>query len=169
MKIFTIGFTQSGGAEEFFRSLELAKVKKILDVRLNNNSQLAGFTKRDDLRYFAKIHHIDYEHLPILTPSEEILKGFRRKAKPKSEFGRAWKEYESLFVGLMASRAIEKKLEKEKLIGGCLLCSEHQPHYCHRRLVLDYLSKYWEFEIEHIVTESQKKLLKSVNIFGCGT
>lgn len=51
IKIYTIGFTQTS-AEQFFDRLIKAGVKKIVDARLNNRSQLAGFAKQEDLKYF---------------------------------------------------------------------------------------------------------------------
>ncbi len=62
MKLFTIGFTKTT-AESFFSRLSQAGVKKVIDIRLNNASQLAGFAKKTDLIYFLKtICGIDYEH-----------------------------------------------------------------------------------------------------------
>ena len=144
MKIFTIGFTKKN-AETFFTRLKNAKVKKLVDVRLNNVSQLAGFTKRDDLRYLSKeICHIDYVHLPDLAPTKDILDAYK---KHKGD----WNLYEDQFLDLMRSRHIEEKIPREILDGGCLLCSEEKPHHCHRRLVAEYLKEKWgDVEIEHI-------------------
>ncbi|OIP29535.1 MAG: hypothetical protein COW04_02920 [Deltaproteobacteria bacterium CG12_big_fil_rev_8_21_14_0_65_43_10] len=144
MKIFTIGFTKKS-AESFFTKLQLAGVKRIVDVRLNNVSQLAGFTKRDDLRYFTKvICNIDYVHLPNLAPTQDILDAYK---KCKGD----WGLYESQFLELMTMRQIEDKISREVLDGGCLLCSEDKPHHCHRRLVAEYLKEKWgDVEIDHI-------------------
>jgi len=144
MKIFTIGFTKKS-AESFFTKLQLAGVKRIVDVRLNNVSQLAGFTKRDDLRYFTKvICNIDYVHLPNLAPTQDILDAYK---KCKGD----WGLYESQFLELMTRRQIEDKISREVLDGGCLLCSEDKPHHCHRRLVAEYLKEKWgDVEIDHI-------------------
>ena len=145
MKIFTIGFTKKS-AETFFTRLRAAGVRRLVDVRLNNISQLAGFTKRDDLRYFAKaICNIDYVHLPELAPTAEILDPYK-KAKNGD-----WALYERQFLDLMRSRHIETTMSREVLDGGCLLCSEETPHHCHRRLVAEYLKEHWQdVEIEHI-------------------
>ena len=145
MKIFSIGFTKKS-AETFFNSLRGAGVKRLVDVRLNNVSQLAGFTKREDLRYFTKaICGIDYVHVPDLAPTQEILDAFK---KLKGD----WGLYERQFLALMAARRIEETLSRELLAGGCLLCSEEQPHHCHRRLVAEYLLKKWgDVEIEHLL------------------
>jgi uncharacterized protein (DUF488 family) len=145
MKIFTIGFTKKS-AEVFFTRLKSAGVKRLVDVRLNNVSQLAGFTKRDDLRYFTKaICNIDYVHLPELAPTVEILDPYK-KAKNGD-----WALYERQFLDLMRSRHIESTVSRDVLDGGCLLCSEEKPHHCHRRLVAEYLKEHWGgVEIEHI-------------------
>jgi uncharacterized protein (DUF488 family) len=145
MKIFTIGFTKKS-AETFFTRLMNAGVKRLIDVRLNNVSQLAGFTKKDDLRYFTRaICNIDYVHLPELAPTAEILDPYK-KAKNGD-----WQLYEHQFLDLMRSRHIESTVAREMLDGGCLLCSEEKPHQCHRRLVAEYLKEHWpDVEIEHI-------------------
>lgn len=145
MKIFTIGFTKKS-AESFFTSLQKAGVKRLIDVRLNNVSQLAGFTKRNDLRYFTKsILHVDYVHKPELAPTQDILNAYK---KQKGD----WDLYEHQFLDLMKSRRIEETVPCELLDGGCLLCSEEKPHHCHRRLVAEYLKEKWgDVEIEHIL------------------
>jgi len=145
VKLFTIGFTQKS-ASKFFTSLKDAGVKRVVDVRLNNNSQLAGFSKKEDLAYFLKeIADIDYVHLPELAPTQDILDAYK---KHKGE----WGEYEHRFVDLIAKREIEKKINPELLQQGCLLCSEHLPHHCHRRLVAEYLNSKWGgIETKHLV------------------
>ena len=149
MKLFTIGFTKKK-AKDFFESLRKSGVKKVVDVRLNNVSQLAGFAKRDDLRYFLGEFGIGYEHRPELAPTKDILDAYKlRPKKPKvgaiaSSVGMEWPEYERKFLDLMKAREIEKKIQPAELEGGCLLCSEDKPHHCHRRLVAEYLGKYWK-------------------------
>lgn len=144
MKIFTIGFTRKS-AETFFTRLMNAGVKRLVDVRLHNVSQLAGFTKKDDLRYFTSaICNIDYIHLPELAPTADILDPYK-KAKNGD-----WQLYEQQFLDLMRSRHIET-MSRELLDGGCLLCSEEKPHHCHRRLVAEYLNEHWrDIHIEHL-------------------
>ena len=138
--LYTIGFTKKK-AGYFFGKLQQAGVKRVLDVRLNNVSQLAGFAKKDDLVYFLKqLGGMDYIHLEELAPTQEILDAYKKK---KGD----WEVYEKQFLGLMKQRRIEEKLSKETLDGGCLLCSEDKPHHCHRRLVAEYLQKKWEREI----------------------
>lgn len=143
MKLFTIGFTKTT-AEKFFARLSTAHVKKLVDVRLNNVSQLAGFAKREDLRYFAKaLCDADYEHLPELAPTQDILDDYKNSKG-------AWSVYAEKFLDLMARRKIEN-IDRSRLDGGCLLCSEDKPHHCHRRLVAEYLKGKWDdVEIEHL-------------------
>jgi len=126
--------------------LQKAGVKRIVDVRLNNISQLAGFTKMDDLRYFLKaIGNIGYVHLPILAPTQEMLDAYK---KQKGD----WSAYEKEFLELMANRHIEDKVSREVLNEGCLLCSEDTPEHCHRRLVAEYLTKHWpDVQTEHLL------------------
>ena len=144
MKIFTIGFTKKS-AESFFTKLQCAGVKRLIDVRLNNVSQLAGFTKQDDLRYFAKtICNIDYVYLSDLAPTKDILDAYRKNDCD-------WKVYERKFLDLLKMRRIDEKVSRDLLDGGCLLCSEDKPLHCHRRLVVEYLKEKWgQVEIEHI-------------------
>ena len=145
IKIYTIGFTQKS-AEQFFGTLIKAGVKKIVDARLSNSSQLAGFAKKDDLRYFLKaLGNIDYIHMPILAPTEEIFTEFK---KNKGD----WQTYEKKFLALMTKRRIENVINPTELDKSCMLCSEHLPKQCHRRLVVEYLKKKWgKVDIEHLV------------------
>jgi len=145
IKINTIGFTKTS-AEEFFGKLIKAGVRKIIDVRLNNSSQLAGFAKKGDLKYFLKaIGNIDYIHMSVFAPSEEILAEYKKK---KGD----WHTYEKKFLALMEERRIENVVSPDELDRTCLLCSEHFPKHCHRRLVAEYLKNKWgNVEIEHLV------------------
>lgn len=143
MKIFTIGFTQTS-AENFFGRLKKSGAKKVVDVRLNNKSQLAGFAKRDDLRFFSKeICGVSYEHELRLAPTQEMLDELKKR-------GGTWADYEGKFVSLMGERKIET-MRPDDLDGVCLLCSEAKPHHCHRRLVAEYLSHKWSgIDIIHL-------------------
>jgi uncharacterized protein (DUF488 family) len=144
MKVYTIGFTKTS-AESFFTRLQKAGVKKVLDVRLNNVSQLAGFAKKNDLRYFLKaICGIEYTHRPELAPTQEVLDAYKKH-------GGQWVDYEKRFLELMANRRIEHTVSPEAVDGACLLCSEDKPHHCHRRLVAEYLKEKWGgLEIVHL-------------------
>jgi uncharacterized protein (DUF488 family) len=113
-------------------------VKKVIDVRLHNTSQLAAFAKADDLAYFLKaIGDIEYVHQPLLAPTDDMLKAFK---KQKGN----WSVYQSRFLELMKERQIEEKFQPALFDRSCLLCSEAKPHYCHRRLVCEYLNERWD-------------------------
>lgn len=144
MKISTIGFTKTT-AEDFFGRLSRSGAKRVVDVRLNNVSQLAGFAKKNDLRYFLReICGMDYVHVPMLAPTQDILDELK---KNKGD----WTIYEYKFLDLMKKREIEKRLDPHVIDDGCLLCSEDKPHYCHRRLVAEYLRDSWGgVEIVHL-------------------
>lgn len=144
MKLYTIGFTKTT-AESFFSRLSKAGVKKVVDVRLNNVSQLAGFAKKQDLQYFLKaICGIDYEHRPELAPGQDLLDAY------KKDRGN-WTIYERKFLDLMAKRKIEETIPRSAVDEACLLCSEDKPHHCHRRLVAEYLKEKWgDLDIIHL-------------------
>jgi uncharacterized protein (DUF488 family) len=141
---FTIGFTQKS-AEEFFSKLKNPAIRRVVDVRLNNSSQLAGFAKRDDLAFFLKgLCDVEYIHIPELAPTKDILDAYKKHNGD-------WNVYEREFIDLMVKRAIEKSVPKDLIDNGCLLCSEHLPKHCHRRLVVEYLAKHWgEIRTEHL-------------------
>ncbi len=143
MRIFTIGFTKSS-AQHFFARLRDSGAKRLVDVRLNNVSQLSGFAKRDDLRYFSDaLCGMEYEHLPDLAPTKEMFEEFKVRRGD-------WNTYAARFLDLITRRRIEM-IDKEKIEGGCLLCSEDKPHHCHRRLVAEYLATKWpDVEIVHL-------------------
>jgi uncharacterized protein (DUF488 family) len=144
MRIFTIGFTKSS-AESFFTRLQKAGVKRVVDVRLHNSSQLAGFAKQDDLRYFLNaIAGIEYLHQPDLAPTPELFDAYKKKGGP-------WAAYARKFLDLIASRRIERTVASDVIDGSCLLCSEDNPEHCHRRLVAEYLQSKWDHvEITHL-------------------
>lgn len=145
INVTTIGFTKSS-AKVFFDRLLNAGVKKIVDVRLHNTSQLSGFAKADDLAYFLeKIGDIQYIHQPILAPTDNILKAYK---KDKGD----WGIYQGRFLQLMEERKIERRLSPKMFEGACLLCSEDTPHHCHRRLVCEYLNDKWgsPLEVRHL-------------------
>ena len=145
LRLFTIGFTQKS-AEQFFTLLQRAGVRRVVDVRLNNVSQLAGFSKRDDLRFFLRtIAGIEYVHHPDLAPTQEMLDAFK---KQKGD----WAEYERRFLALMTDRRIETTATEQLHNCDCLLCSEHEPDCCHRRLVCDYLAAHGvDLEVMHLL------------------
>jgi uncharacterized protein (DUF488 family) len=113
-------------------------IRRLLDVRLNNVSQLAGFSKRDDLRYFLReLCAADYIHEPLLAPTQELLDEYRKRKG-------SWEDYERRFLALMRERGVERRIERRLFeIPTVLLCSEATAEKCHRRLVLEYLQSHW--------------------------
>lgn len=145
VKVFTIGFTKKS-ARHFFSVLRRVGVSRVIDVRLNNASQLAGFAKKQDLEFFLReLVQIEYEHCTDLAPTQDMLDRF------KKQHGE-WRDYERAFIELMARRKIEQMVSPDLLENACLLCSEHLPHRCHRRLVVEYLNNVWggRLHIEHL-------------------
>lgn len=144
INLYTIGFTKKT-AQQFFETLVNSGVKRVIDTRLNNVSQLAGFAKRKDLEYFLKsISNIEYVHILDMAPTKDILDEYK---KNKGD----WETYEQKFLRLIRDRKIEKQVSQEFLSDSCLLCSEAKPHHCHRRLVAEYLSDRLEdISIHHL-------------------
>lgn len=144
MKVYTIGFTKKS-ARVFFGILGETGARSLVDVRLNNVSQLAGFAKRDDLAYFLRaIVEMDYLHEPLLAPTKDMLDDYKKHGTP-------WAIYEERFLDLMRERQVEKTIAPQLIDNSVLLCSEEKPHQCHRRLVAEYLSKCWgDLQIQHL-------------------
>lgn len=142
--LFTIGFTKKN-AKTFFETLRDAGVKKLIDIRLNNKSQLAGFTKQDDLKYFLKkILDIEYIHVLEFAPTDDILTAYKKKEID-------WTEYEKRFNNLIKERKIENIFIPSELNRWCLMCSEPLPNKCHRRLVAEYLkNKLSSITLQHL-------------------
>ncbi|MBZ6134424.1 DUF488 domain-containing protein [Streptomyces olivaceus] len=145
MKIYTIGFTKKS-AEKFFGLLRTSGATTLVDVRLNNVSQLAGFAKRDDLKFFlAELCGMGYTHRPDLAPTQAILDDYKKQ-------GTGWDTYENRFLKLMEQRTIEDVVPQGLIDNAVLLCSEDKAHHCHRRLVADYLADRWgSVTVEHLV------------------
>ena len=145
MEIYSIGFTKKSAAE-FFGALKEHGIRRLLDVRLNNTSQLAGFAKQADLAFFLKeICGARYEHEPLLAPTQEMLDEYRKLKG-------GWPQYEQRFLELMRARQIESALRPSYFDDRTvLLCSESTPECCHRRLVLEYLAAHWpQMKIVHL-------------------
>ncbi|CAM00214.1 hypothetical protein SACE_0878 [Saccharopolyspora erythraea NRRL 2338] len=117
----------------------------LVDIRLNNVSQLAGFAKRDDLRYFlGELCGMSYTHRPDLAPTQPMLDDYKKQRT-------GWAMYENRFLELMEQRRIEDAVPREQFGNAVLLCSEDKPHHCHRRLVAEYLAQHWDnVAIEHL-------------------
>jgi uncharacterized protein (DUF488 family) len=137
-RIYTIGFTKKG-AKEFFGLLERAGVERLIDVRRRNRSQLSGFAKRDDLRFFLdELLDVDYEHRVDLAPSSELLDDWRDDRID-------WETFEERFLDALSRREVDEALERSSFdTPTALLCSEHEPDRCHRRLVVEYLDDRWD-------------------------
>jgi uncharacterized protein (DUF488 family) len=144
MNVFTIGFTKKP-AERFFGLLQEARVERVLDVRRSNQSQLAGFAKRDDLRFFlAAIAGIDYLHLPDLAPSRALLDAYRARQL-------SWDDYARRYRALLVERDVLSSLPRTLVDGGCFLCSEHLPDRCHRALLVEHLAVQWpDLRVTHL-------------------
>ncbi|MFC1806600.1 DUF488 family protein [Planctomycetota bacterium] len=143
MRICTIGF-RGKSAREFFGLLRTAGVEKLLDIRRRNQSQLAGFTKGRDLEYFLKAcFAIEYEHVPMFAPSEELLSEYRRRLGRRKKNEAAWAFYVERFSSEVAARPIVERFGQatDRLDTVCLLCSEKAPECCHRRLVAEYVKE----------------------------
>jgi uncharacterized protein (DUF488 family) len=142
--LYTIGFAEKS-AEKFFSLLREAGVKRIIDTRLSPDSQLSGFAKAKDLKFFAReLCGIGYEHRIDFAPTKELLNQIRSREI-------TWPEYERQYIKLLKDRKIDPKAELERLNECCLLCSEHNPQQCHRRLLAEYLSQGEEVEIIHLM------------------
>lgn len=137
MEVYTIGFTRKSAAA-FFGLLQRHGIRRLIDVRLNNVSQLAGFAKKDDLAFFLReLCGADYVHEPLLAPNQEMLDAYK-KAKG------SWDDYERAFLRLMAERRIEERIDRGLFaMPSVLLCSEPTAEQCHRRLVVEYLQSKW--------------------------
>lgn len=144
MKLYTIGFSKKN-AKHFFELIKKNNIKKVIDIRLNNKSQLAGFTKKDDLKYFLKeICNTEYVHYDFLAPTKTLLNNFKKGII-------TWEEYKNEYTKLLKERDIIKKIDVNILNNSCLLCSEASPEFCHRRLLSEYFAQEFEgLEIIHL-------------------
>jgi uncharacterized protein (DUF488 family) len=144
---FTIGFTQKN-AKKFFELLKMNNISRVVDIRINNSSQLAGFAKGDDLEYFLKtVADIDYVYMPELAPTKELLKEYRDKKA-------TWADYETKYIALLKNRNIADGVRIEDFNNNCFLCSEHLAQQCHRRLLVEFLkdhNKEKEITIKHLI------------------
>jgi uncharacterized protein (DUF488 family) len=144
MRLLTIGFTKKS-AEQFFTTIKTAGVKRVLDIRLKRDSQLAGFAKERDLRFLLPaLCSVEYRVVPELAPTPELLAAYKKQ-------GATWESYEREFKQLLAQRRPEQTLDKSMFDGACLLCSEATPEQCHRRLVAEHLQRCWgDVEVKHL-------------------
>ncbi len=138
MEIYTIGFTQRS-AQDFFGSLRGAGIRRLIDTRLNNTSQLAAFAKRDDLAFFLReLVGADYQEEPLLAPTQELLDAYKKRRID-------WAEYERSYEGLLTERDVARTLDRALFeVPAVLLCSERTPEHCHRRLAVEHLASRWD-------------------------
>lgn len=145
VKLYTIGFTKRS-AEDFFSTLQVNSVRAVIDTRLNNVGQLAGFSKRDDLKFFSqRILSARYEHLQLTAPTEAMLKAYKSGAM-------SWASYADEYRNLLETRRVSDHIKLRELDHSCLLCSEHSPQYCHRRILAEYLAEKFsgQIEVQHL-------------------
>ena len=153
--LFTIGYTKKS-LKEFVGLLTKEEVEKVVDVRLKNTSQLAGFAKEDDLRFIlGHFMKVAYEHVPLLSPTEEIFETIKKK--------KDWELYVRMYTDLIRERKMDQVLKKA--IGGyervCLLCAEDSPKQCHRRLLAEYYQRIvGGVEIVHLTEKDARRLMK---------
>ena len=144
VKVFTIGYAGKS-ARKFFTILKQAGVKKVIDVRLYNTSQLAGFTRKQDIEYFLQaIVDAEYVYMPIMAPTKQLLNDYKKELI-------GWPQYESQFKAIIAQRQIQKHIILQDMDMSCFLCSEAKPDNCHRRLVVEYMAEHWQnITIQHL-------------------
>lgn len=144
MNLYTIG-SSGKSAQIFFGCLKESGIERVIDVRLRPSGQLAGFAKKNDLKFFLKeIIDCDYVYLPNLAPTDEILTLYRKT--------KDWGKFVSEFTLLMAERNIPRVLDKALFEDACLLCSEEKPRYCHRSLIAEILSANWaDVTVHHLL------------------
>ncbi len=143
MILYTIGVSGKS-AESFFMLLQKNKIRRLIDIRLNNKSQLAGFANERHLPYFLKLHNIEYVYKPEYAPTKELLDGYKKK-------NISWPEYMTIYNKLLITRYILKNIEWSLFENSVLLCSESTATQCHRRLLAEYLAKEnSEIQIMHL-------------------
>jgi Uncharacterized conserved protein len=144
-EIFTIGFGQKS-LKKFIQLLKKAGVTKVIDVRLNNTSQLSGFAKRDDLQYILDLVGIEYLHELSLAPDKQLLDDYKKKKID-------WKIYQDRYINSLSEKMIPNTISDSILNGKvCFLCSEHKPDQCHRRLLAEFIKQasIQGLEIKHL-------------------
>ncbi|WP_047150828.1 DUF488 domain-containing protein [Aneurinibacillus tyrosinisolvens] len=140
-QIYTLGFSKKS-LRQFVDFLQEGNINRLIDTRLNNTSQLSGFSKKGDLEYIMELVNIDYRHDVSLAPTEEILTSYKKKAI-------TWGEYEKHYIELLYKRKIETRIPEileDKRV--CFLCSEDKPHHCHRRLLAEYIQNHIDKKVD---------------------
>jgi len=132
-RIYTIGFSKKS-LREFVKLLKDAQVEKLIDIRLNNTSQLSGYAKKDDLAYIMELVNIDYVHDISLAPDNKLLYDYKKNLVD-------WGVYKTRYLNILEERNIKDSINElinNKTI--CLLCSEHKPNKCHRSLLASFIN-----------------------------
>ncbi len=145
MRLYTIGFTQKS-LRQFIGLLRGAQVDGIVDVRLNNTSQLAGYAKRDDLAFVLELCGIGYIEEKQLAPTQPLLDAYHH--------GLDWAAYEKQFQSLLAERPLADVMTAvyQRFERPCLLCAEPEPSHCHRRLVAEAFAHLRpDLQVQHLV------------------
>ena len=136
IRVFTIGCAGKN-ARQFFSILKQSGIRKVIDVRLYNTSQLAGFTRKHDVEYFLQaIVGAEYIHMPIMAPTKQLLNDYKKRLI-------SWQQYETEFKSIITQRKIDKHITLQDMDMSCFLCSEATADNCHRRLVAEYLAGFW--------------------------
>lgn len=131
-KIYTIGFSKKF-LREFVKLLKNSQIEKLIDIRLNNTSQLSGYAKKDDLAYIMELINIEYVHDISLAPDNKLLSDYKKNLVD-------WGDYKTRYLNILEERNIKdsiNELTNNKTV--CLLCSEHKPNKCHRSLLASFI------------------------------
>jgi uncharacterized protein (DUF488 family) len=145
LEIYPVGVT-GRSASDFFKVLSDASVRRVLDTRLHNTSQLAGFSKKGDFEFFLRrVSGVEYKHELLLAPTEELLKAYKRRDL-------RWDDYAAGYLTLLRERNVEHVLSSESFrVPTALLCAEHKPDHCHRRIAAEHLAETWpDVSIRHL-------------------
>jgi uncharacterized protein YeaO (DUF488 family) len=131
-KLYTIGFTGKS-AEQFFSLLKESKASRLIDIRINRTSQLAGFAKEQDLKFLVpELTNMDYVVREELAPTKDLLASYRKKEI-------AWDEFAENYQHLLKNRLVHNAFSLEDFSNSILLCSEKEPEKCHRTLLANAL------------------------------
>lgn len=140
MKVFTIGINNKS-AEQFFRLLSDNKIIKIIDIRLNNTTQLCGFSKMNDLKFFLKrILNIEYEYISDFAPTKDIMVSYREN--------KDWNKFKTDYLKLLENRKVKESYQNYDFRNTCFLCSEDDADNCHRKILSEFLDN--SAEIIHL-------------------
>ncbi len=132
--VYTIGFAQKS-LKDFIQLLKDNEVTRVVDIRLNNTSQLSGFAKKNDLAYILELVTIDYTHELTLAPTQKLVSNYRKKKIP-------WEEFKEAYTQLLEERNIKETFDFNRDETICFLCSEHEPYHCHRTIAAEYLKEH---------------------------